>query len=373
MSSSEARPAGEARAAVLVVEDDDVLRERLAALVRQAASCVLAGAAPTGYEAIRLIHELSPDLVAIDLGPAGSRAAEVLEYLANEAPRPVVVLADQGRIRSEPGLGRIDFGNVEFVVKPADRDPDLLGRRFAAALEGITHAQIGGMRINRAKRAAARARRAAQRAARAGVGPGGPAATCAIAVASSTGGPRALLEVIPNLPADLPAAVLIVQHMPEVFTSLLAERLDRLSAIEVREAAGGELLRAGVAYLARGGYHMGLQRSAAGISITLEEGEPVWGLRPAADVLFGAVARHFGQRSLGVVLTGMGKDGAAGLRAIQEVGGWTAVQETETAVLGSMPRAARPFALAELALGEIARVLEEQVAKRQASASREAR
>lgn len=368
MSSSESRPAGEARASVLVVEDDDALRSRLARLVRESGACILAGEARSGYEAIRLVHELNPDLVVLDLGPPGSRAADVLEYLANESPRPVVVMAEQARIRDEPGLARIDFGNVEFVVRPADGDTDLLARRLAAALDGITHAQIGGMRMNRAKRAAARATRAAQRAARAGLGPGGPVATCAIAVASSTGGPRALLEVIPNLPADFPAAVLIVQHMPEVFTSLLAERLDRLSAIAVREAAAGEILRAGVVYLARGGYHMGLQRTAAGISITLEEGEPVWGLRPAADVLFGAVARHFGPRSLGLVLTGMGKDGAAGLRAIQEVGGWTAVQDTETAVLGTMPRAARPWAQAELPLREIARALGEQVAKRRSPA-----
>jgi two-component system chemotaxis response regulator CheB len=364
MSFSEPGPAVDPRTSVLIVADDDAQRAHLVELLRGTAAYAPAADARTGYEAIRLIHEASPDVVVLDIGAQGTRAAEVLEYIANEAPRPVVVMADHSRIRDDRGLARVDFGNVEFVVKPADSDAHLLDRRFLAALDAITTAQIGGMRMNRAKRAAARASRAAQRAARAGFGPGGPAATCAVAIAASTGGPRALLEVIPNLPGNFQAAVLIVQHMPEVFTSLLADRLDRMSALEVREAAGGEVLRAGTVYLARGGFHMGLQRTAAGISITLEDGEPVWGLRPAADILFGAVARHFGPRSLGVVLTGMGKDGAAGLRAIQEVGGWTAVQQSETAVLGSMPRAARPFALEELPLGRLAPVLAEQVANR---------
>ncbi len=364
MSSSETNRPGETRTSVLVVQDDDRLRARIVARLAESPEFVLAADLRSGYEAIRLIHELSPDVVALDLGEPDSRAGDVLSYVAHEAPRLVVIMADHGRIRDDLALAQVDFGNVEFVVKPSDHDVETFTRRFIAALNAITSAQIGGMRMNRAKRAAARASRAAQRAARAGLYPGGKPATVAVAVAASTGGPRALLQVIPFLPAGFEASVLIVQHMPEVFTSLLADRLDRMSALEVREASGGELLKAGTVYLARGGYHMGLQRVAAGICITLEDGEPVWGLRPAADIMFAAVARHFGPRSLGVVLTGMGKDGAAGLRAIREVGGWTAVQESETALLGSMPRAARPWAQVELPLARLPRVLSDQVASR---------
>jgi two-component system chemotaxis response regulator CheB len=184
-----------------------------------------------------------------------------------------------------------------------------------------------------------------------------------VAIAASTGGPRALLEVIPQLPEDLGAAVLIVQHMPAGFTRLLAERLDRVSRLTVREASAGEVLKAGVVYLAPGGFHMALQRTAGGISVTREETEPVWGLRPAADVLFAAVARHFGPRSLGVVLTGMGRDGANGLRAIRDVGGWTAVQDAESAVVSSMPRAAAPHAAVKLRLENIARAIATQTAQ----------
>lgn len=366
MSHSEA--VGEANATVFIVADDSRLRAHLVEVAGTHGFKVL-GDVRTGYEAIRLIHETSPDVIGLDIGDPGSRAADVLEYIAKEARQPLIIMAEHGRIHDDAGLAQVDFGNVEFVVKPTDdADRELIGRRFLAALDAITTLQIGGTRMNRAKRAAARAARAAQRAARAGMGPGGPAATSAVAIAASTGGPRALLEIIPGLEADFPAAVLIVQHMPQTFTSLLADRLARLSALEVREAAAGEVLRAGTVYLARGGYHMGLQRTAAGISITLDEGEPVWGLRPAADVLFGAVARNFGPRSLGVVLTGMGKDGAAGLRAIQEVGGWTAVQDSDSAVLGSMPDAARPYAKARLPLGRVARVLRDQLAQLDRSA-----
>jgi two-component system chemotaxis response regulator CheB len=151
--------------------------------------------------------------------------------------------------------------------------------------------------------------------------------------------------------------------MPAGFTRLLAERLDRVSRLSVREASTGEVLKAGVVYLAPGGVHMALQRTTSGIAVKQEISEPVWGLRPAADVLFAAVARHFGPRSLGVVLTGMGRDGANGLRAIREVGGWTAVQDPATAVVSSMPRAAAQHAAFQLPLEDIASAIATQAAQ----------
>jgi two-component system, chemotaxis family, protein-glutamate methylesterase/glutaminase len=164
-----------------------------------------------------------------------------------------------------------------------------------------------------------------------------------VAIAASTAGPRALLDLVPRLPATLPAAVIVVQHMPAFFTRLLADRLAESGPLPAREAAAGETIEAGRVYVAPGGLHMTLEDTADGARVILDDGPPVHGVRPAADPLFHAVARSAGPRALGVVLSGMGRDGAEGLRAIRAAGGWTAVQDGSAAMSG-MPRAARPFA-----------------------------
>jgi len=193
-----------------------------------------------------------------------------------------------------------------------------------------------------------------------------PAAPCAVAIAASTGGPRALSELVPRLPADLPAAVFVVQHMPPLFTKALAKRLGDMSAIDVVEAHHGDLVRAGAVYIAPGGKHLELERTPDGVRIRLTDGAPVWGVKPAADVLFPAVARTFGPASVGVVLTGMGRDGAEGMRAIHEVGGWTIAQDEATSVIASMPRAAADHADTVLPLERLAA----EIARRAASQQR---
>ena len=169
-------------------------------------------------------------------------------------------------------------------------------------------------------------------------------ARCVIGIAASTGGPRALSEILPKLPVGLPSAFLIVQHMPAGFTKSFAERLAVLSELPVAEARDGQVVRAGCAYIAPAGVHMALRPSQDGIVISLEEGEAVWGVKPAADVLFHSIADHYGPASGGIVLTGMGRDGASGLRAIRDAGGWTAVQDSSSSVIYGMPRHAAEHA-----------------------------
>src|SRR5690606_26963947 len=166
------------------------------------------------------------------------------------------------------------------------------------------------------------------------------AAPYAVAVAASTGGPRALAALVPRLPERLPAAVFIVQHMPARFTRSLAERLNAVSALPVAEATPGEPVRAGRVYLAPGGVHLTLTRSDGAIAARPEEPEPVWGVRREAGVRFAAVARHDGRRSCGVGLPGMGRGGAEGLGAIRELGGWTIAQDRESSVIFGMPGSA---------------------------------
>jgi two-component system, chemotaxis family, protein-glutamate methylesterase/glutaminase len=196
-------------------------------------------------------------------------------------------------------------------------------------------------------------------------------AHAAVAIASSTGGPRALLEVVPALTRELDAAVLIAQHMPRGFTAGLARRLDAMSSLGVSEAAHGEVLLCNHVYIAPGGQHMTVTSDGAQARIALDGSAPVWGVRPAADPLFLSVARQFGAACVGVVLTGMGRDGSAGLAAIRRAGGGAVVQDRATATVYGMPHSALEHAGADVVapLGSVAASASRLIGARRATGS----
>jgi two-component system chemotaxis response regulator CheB len=307
------------------------LRQLVSDIIGQSGEFAVAGFAADGQEAIRLVHELRPDIVTLDVEMPGLDGLHALGYIMSEAPRPVVVLsALDANNGAALAIRALELGAIEFVRKPdAREEAAALGGPLLDALRAAAAANLRGARVL--------ARPLLQ------ISDGTRPTTSAaivVAIAASTGGPRALAEVVPALPANLDAAVLIVQHMPGGFTRGFAERLDSLSRLWVREAKDGERLVNGTVYVAPGGFHMGLAARQEGPTITITSGAPIWGVRPAADPLFASVATLFGPRAVGVVLTGMGRDGASGLRAIRRAGGHAVVQAPETAVVAGMPSAA---------------------------------
>jgi two-component system, chemotaxis family, protein-glutamate methylesterase/glutaminase len=344
MSSSEA---GLRKTRVLIVDDSELMRSLLVEIINATMDFRVAAQATTGYEAIRLIHETNPDVVTLDLEMPDLGGLDTLGYIMSEAPRPVVVVSSHVAAKAGPALKALEYGAVDIVAKPAGdtrAQIDVLGDRLMDALRAARKARMTNLKMQRPP---LRKQMPQSRVSNATAG-------SAMGIAASTGGPRALTEIIPRLPVGLPTAFLIVQHMPPGFTKPFAERLAALSEVPVSEARDGQVLHAGAVYIAPAGTHMALRRNGDNIVTALEDGDTVWGVKPAADVLFKSIAEHFGPASGGVVLTGMGRDGAVGLRAIREVGGWTAVQDSATSVVYGMPKNASEHAGEHLGLDDIA-------------------
>jgi two-component system, chemotaxis family, protein-glutamate methylesterase/glutaminase len=333
---------------VLIADDSALMRSLLIEQIGANTDFEVAGEAATGYEAIRLVHELKPDVLTLDLAMPDLGGLEALHYIMSQAPLPVVIVSAQSRALADSALRALmDYGAVDIVPKPLGgsvADMQEFRQRLTQSLYLSLTARLRHLPAQmRTPHRSPHAERTEHTRAR-----------CAVAIAASTGGPLALSEIVPRLPADLPAAILIVQHMPALFTTYLARRLDALSELTVRDADQGLTIEEGVVYVAHGGMHLDLERRDGAVHVQLTDGPALWGVRPAADVLFHGVARTFGPASVGVVLTGMGRDGADGARAIAAVGGSTLVQDEESCVVPSMPRSAAAFSDAVVPLEDIA-------------------
>ena len=346
---------------VLVVDDSRLVRHVLVDLLRASGEFRIAGEAEDGLDAIRQLHLLEPDLVTLDIQMPGLDGLQVLGYVMSESPRPVIILTAAGdRHNDDLTLRALELGAVDFVRKPA---PDE-GLQAADLAERVLGALRGALRVNLAAATSVlarpvRARVRAPEAAR--------AATRVLAIAASTGGPRALAELIPALPPDLGAAVLVAQHMPAGFTSSLAERLDRRSALPVREAVDGEPLLENRVYIAPGGLHLAVSLGTDGAArLDVRDGSPRHGVRPSADILFSSIATTFGASAVGVVLTGMGRDGSDGLREMRGTGAAAIVQDEATSTVFGMPKTALTIAGADavIPLRDMARAIATAVASR---------
>jgi len=328
--------ANEKAATVLVVDDSAFMRKLIAELVESTGAFRVVATAGDGIEALQKIRAVKPDIVTLDIEMPRLNGLQTLEQIMAEMPRPVVMLSAAGsELGNEMTLRALERGALEFVRKPSGPvsiDLSTVREQLMSALEAARAMNMGGMRTPTPTASASAADAPARKS------PG--AATRVVAIASSTGGPRALAEIVPHLPENLGAAVVIVQHMPREFTKLLAERLDTMSPLWVGEAMNGKLLRENRVYVAPGGYHMTVGGETGSASIRLDTSPAMWGVRPAADPLFFSVADVFGRSAIGVVLTGMGRDGAEGLRRIRAAGGKAIVQDRESSIIYGMPQAA---------------------------------
>jgi two-component system chemotaxis response regulator CheB len=370
--SSSATPSGAqpvvdgARRTVLVVDDSAFMRRLITQILEGSGEFQVAATARNGLDALQKIHALDPNLVTMDVDMPELDGLQALGYIMSETPRPVVMLsAATTHSGHDATLRALELGAVDFVRKPSGPISLDLARvtdRLLGALRAAAQANVRGVRMLALTRLPIRGTPArpvpavAPTATKQYAIPAGAGATRIVAIASSTGGPRALAEVIPSLPRSLGAAVLVVQHMPAGFTKSLAQRLHAMSKLPVSEAEAGEPVLSDRVYLAPGGLHMALTGNAGAAAITLESSPPIWGVRPSADPLFRSVAERFGIDVVAVVLTGMGRDGADGTRAIRRAGGRAVLQDRATSTIFGMPNAALQVAGADrvAALGEIA-------------------
>ncbi len=321
---------------VLVVDDSELLGKVLREVIDGISGFRVIAVAASGAEALALVHRLDPDIVTMDIEMPGIDGLAALGYIMSEAARPVVMVSGATTRGSvDLTLRALELGALDFVRKPQGNTVEawaLVSTRLEEALRAAAEMNVGCVPMLARPRVRTPASVDGARVR--------PRLDSAVAIASSTGGPRALAEVIPALGAAEHTAVFIVQHMPPGFTTGLARRLDHLSALAVSEAVEGDRVEAGRAYLAPGGRHMRVVGNASDAVIALSDGPTVHGVRPSADPMFESVAQVFGARAVGVVLTGMGRDGTAGLRAIRTAGGASVVQDRATSIIYGMPQQA---------------------------------
>jgi len=319
---------------VLVVDDSALMRKLIPQILETDNSIHVVGTAMDGNFGLKKIEELRPQVITLDLEMPGMGGLDMLKEIMRRHRIPVIVVSSHTTSGASVTLKALSLGAFDFVAKPSDVSSrmqeiaqELISKiKAAAQSRGIAiHPEpdipTPGRRI--------KSRRSASR-----------PPTKIIAIGISTGGPQSLHYLLAQLPSDFPGSIVVVQHMPEGFTDMFAKRLDECCALQVKEAQSGDLLLAGRVLICPGNRHVKVKRMPLGDVAVLSDDPRVNGHRPSADVMFKSVAEEFGTRAVGVIMTGMGEDGAQGLGLIKAAGGTTIAQGEQSCIVFGMPKAA---------------------------------
>ena len=321
---------GERKIRVLVVDDSAVVRRMISEALAADPAIEVVGTACDPYIARDKILELNPDVLTLDIEMPRMDGLTFLKILQQHRPMPVVVISSLTQAGSQAALSALEFGAVDVLAKPTSAwNLGNLGDQLAQRIKGAARARLTHLRP------AAVAPRETKNL--------GPAinfsARQLIVLGASTGGTEAIKEVLMRLPTGLPG-ICIVQHIPPVFSKAFAERLNECCELEVREAAHGDEVRPGTVLIAPGDFHMVVEWETNGYRVRLRQDPPIHFTRPAVDMLFNSAAKSAGRHALGVILTGMGRDGAQGMQQLKAAGAVTLAQNEETCVVYGMPKAA---------------------------------
>lgn len=325
---------------VLVVDDSALMRQLLSSMMQSDRGIEVVGAAPDPLVARQMIKDLNPDVVTLDVEMPNMDGISFLEKIMKLRPMPVLMISSLTQEGAEATLQALELGAVDYIAKPKVDLQQGLAEKQAEIVEKVKIAAKARVRSR-----AAAARTAAPARPRAGFS----TTERIVAIGASTGGVEALREVLCGLPADSPAVV-VTQHMPAGFTTRFAERLNTLAQVTVQEAADGQRILPGHVYIAPGNWHLEVARTGANYTCRLNDGPLVSGHRPSVDVLFRSVATSARGNATGVILTGMGKDGAEGLKQMRAAGAATIGQNEATCIVYGMPKAAAALGATEIEL-----------------------
>ena len=327
---------------VLVVDDSALMRKMIPMILNSDPEIEVTGTAMDGLFALKKIQELAPDVITLDVNMPRMDGIETLRHIMEDFGIPTLMVSSLTQRDAELTLQALEAGAFDFVTKPQNaisvhiKD---IGCEIIEKVKAAYENPSAKLKIKKVKPSGESKQPAVIRSEAPRLFLGKPPEEV-LAIGISTGGPNALSYLLPQLPKDFPAAIVIVQHMPAGFTDMFAKRLNSTCQLEVKEAMDGDLLLAGRVLIAPGDRHLKIKRNPLGTVAVLSSAPHVSGHRPSADVLFSSVASEYGRRATGLIMTGMGSDGAEGIGEIMAKGGLSLAQDEESCAVFGMPKAA---------------------------------